>query len=75
MAYQPHPFHWVPASGRRHASRSRVDDGATARMLCGEHVVASYSDTAWLWETCASCNITAHGLAGVPMPTGAAVGA
>lgn len=72
--YQPHPFHWVPAGGRRHASQGRVDEGEAAQMLCGEHVVASYADTAWLWETCSPCNIAAHELAGLPMPTASAVG-
>lgn len=71
--YQPHPFHWVPAGGQRHASQRRVGDGEPARMLCGEHIVASYAEIAWLWETCSSCNITAHELAGVPMPASAAV--
>jgi hypothetical protein len=73
--YQPHPFHWVPAGGQRHAARTRVDAGLEARTLCGERVRATYSDTAWLWETCADCDVAAHKLAGVPMPTHAAVGA
>ena len=70
--YQPHPFHWVPAGGQRHASHARVAAGDAAAMLCGERVVATYSATAWLWHTCENCNQSAHELAGVPMPAAGA---
>ncbi|MEV4734695.1 zinc finger protein [Saccharopolyspora sp. NPDC049426] len=66
-AWRPHPFHWVPADGQRHASHGRVADGDSSRMLCGEYAVAFYGVTAWLWATCVTCNIAAHELAGVPM--------
>lgn len=76
--YRPHPFHWVPADGRRHASTdehppgaSIYPDGTETSTLCQRTVKADTSDTAWLWETCLDCNSAAHELAGLPPLAGA----
>ncbi len=67
-----HPFHWAPAGGARHASRDSKPTGGNyptgtfVTTLCGSYVAADNSDMAWLWETCAACNKTAHALAAVP---------
>lgn len=68
--YQPHPFHWIPAQGERHASRDPYPggvqgypDGATVSTLCGQDVTADSGAVAWLWDTCQRCNDAAHVLA------------
>ncbi|MCI2424021.1 hypothetical protein MOQ72_42140 [Saccharopolyspora sp. K220] len=71
MAYKPHPFHWVPAEGARHASvdertGSTYVDGTEVGTLCGHRLAADNSTPAWLWDTCPDCNVHAHALAGVP---------
>ncbi|WP_246868998.1 zinc finger protein [Saccharopolyspora sp. ASAGF58] len=68
MAYQPHPFHWVPADGQRHASTdARLGGGYPTRVcvatLCGHQLIADNTDRAWLWDTCPDCNAAAHKLA------------
>jgi zinc finger protein len=72
VAYKPHPFHWVPADGRRHASADErpgntYADGTEVGTLCGRQLVADNSTVAWFWETCPDCDVRAHALAGVPM--------
>lgn len=73
--YRPHPFHWVPAVGQRHASAdehppgaSIYPDGTKVTTLCERTVKAATGDIAWLWETCPDCNAAAHVLALCPMP-------
>ncbi|MDI2026978.1 zinc finger protein [Saccharopolyspora sp. TS4A08] len=67
--FQPHPFHWVPAGGQRHATRTRLESGEVGTALCGESITPDRSEIAWFWATCGSCNVAAHELAGVPMPS------
>ena len=67
-----HPFHWVPAAGKRHATTTArpgggYPTGMTVPTLCDEELTADNSTTAWFWETCPVCNVEAHRLAGVPM--------
>ncbi|WP_093148377.1 zinc finger protein [Saccharopolyspora antimicrobica] len=76
--YQPHPFHWVPADGQRHASAdphplgaSVYSSGADVTTLCERTVEADVSELAWLWATCADCNAAARVLAGLPPKVGA----
>ena len=67
----PHPFHWVPAEGARHATCDvrpcgcRFPVGTRVTTLCGAQVVADDGDLAWLWGTCPACNAVARRLAGV----------
>ena len=68
--YQPHPFHWIPAQGKRHASSESYaagvqgyPDGSEVSMLCEQKLAADNSPLAWLWDTCESCNVAAHLLA------------
>ncbi|WP_263254086.1 zinc finger protein [Saccharopolyspora rosea] len=70
--YRPHPFSWVPADGQRHATADvrppgGFSTGLVVETLCGQQVQADNSDMAWLWETCPTCNVRAHELAGIPM--------
>ncbi|TDD87267.1 hypothetical protein E1202_16965 [Saccharopolyspora karakumensis] len=72
--YRPHPFSWVPGDGRRHAiGEARPPGGwpdeAEITALCGDDVRADNSTFAWFWATCPDCNVAAHRLADVPMPT------
>lgn len=70
MAYSPHPFHWVPAGGARHASTDAKETvgnyptGTVVKTLCGDDVTADNGQLAWLWPTCPACNAEAHRLAG-----------
>ncbi|MDA3647990.1 hypothetical protein LZ318_22675 [Saccharopolyspora indica] len=71
--YRPHPFHWAPAAGQRHASADEHPPGAAVypngteiTTLCGLAVEADAGDMAWLWPTCVDCNAAARTLAGVP---------
>ncbi|MGI8311086.1 zinc finger protein [Saccharopolyspora sp. ASAGF58] len=71
--YQPHPFHWAPADGKRHAStdpkpRKGYPTGFVVATLCGYQLAVENTTLAWLWETCPDCNAAAHVLAEVPMP-------
>ncbi|GAA4876344.1 MULTISPECIES: zinc finger protein [Saccharopolyspora] len=61
----PHPFRWQPGDGLRHATTNSYGDRVTA--LCGASVSSDNSQTAWLWKTCPSCDVSAHELAGVPI--------
>lgn len=70
--YRPHPFHWVPADGRRHASTdehppgaSMYPDGTTVTTLCDRTVSAETGEMAWLWRTCPKCHVAARALAGL----------
>ncbi|GAA4852281.1 zinc finger protein [Saccharopolyspora rosea] len=73
MPYSPHPFHWVPAGGARHASADEkhavgnYPTGTAVTTLCGDGVIAENTAVAWLWPTCATCNAEAHRLAGAQM--------
>ncbi|MEV4733130.1 zinc finger protein [Saccharopolyspora sp. NPDC049426] len=65
-----HPFRWTPAEGKRHATTDRrrltgrYPVSEQIETLCGQSVeVAEPSELAWLWETCVSCNESAHLLA------------
>ncbi|RKT88494.1 zinc-finger [Saccharopolyspora antimicrobica] len=76
--FQPHPFHWVPADGQRHASAdphppgaSIYPDGTEVTTLCGQELAAEASDTAWLWGTCPVCDVAARRRAGMPPMAGA----
>ncbi|WP_333777767.1 zinc finger protein [Saccharopolyspora oryzae] len=76
--YQPHPFHWVPAEGQRHASTderpsgsSIYPDGIEVTTLCEQTVMASTGEMAWLWPTCPGCNAAARARAGLPPMAGA----
>ncbi|GAA0516326.1 hypothetical protein GCM10011581_46210 [Saccharopolyspora subtropica] len=77
--YRPHPFHWVPAAGQRHASTDPHSagnvyaTGADVTTLCERRVKAETDELAWLWETCPDCNAAARVLAGLPPMLGAAV--
>lgn len=67
-----HPFHWVPAEWRRHATlESRppggYSTGTKVPTLCEQELTADNSVTAWFWDTCPPCNAEAHRLAGVPL--------
>jgi hypothetical protein len=69
--YRPHPFSWCPADGERHATTDKRPpggwpNGTEIRALCGKQVHSANFVEAWLWTTCADCNIEAHELAGVP---------
>ncbi|GAA4857929.1 zinc finger protein [Saccharopolyspora cebuensis] len=68
--YQPHPFHWVPGAGLRHASTAPnfglYPDGEEVVTLCGALVAADNSVLAWLWRTCTVCDAEARVLAGMP---------
>ncbi|WP_139274124.1 zinc finger protein [Saccharopolyspora flava] len=62
-----HPFRWTLAEGKRHATTDRrrligiFPVSEQIETLCGRSVeVAEPSELAWLWETCASCNESAH---------------
>lgn len=74
VQYAPHPFHWLPAAGARHASADsqqlghRYAPGAEVTTLCDKRVKAESGEIAWLWETCPDCNAAAHVLARCPMP-------
>ncbi|WP_461155600.1 zinc finger protein [Saccharopolyspora tripterygii] len=72
MAFQPHPFHWAPAAGRRHASVdpyppgcSIYPDGVEITTLCGETVTSARGELAWLWETCPGCDQAVRKLLGI----------
>lgn len=69
--FRPHPFSWVPAEGKRHATTDAKPRygyrGTRVRTLCGRSVFAEDSDVAWLWPTWPGCNEGAHDLAEVPM--------
>ncbi|MEV0085278.1 zinc finger protein [Saccharopolyspora sp. NPDC003752] len=71
--YQPHPFHWVPADGQRHASADKhppgasiYPDGTEITTLCEQSLTAETSDTAWLWGTCPDCNAAVRTRVGLP---------
>ncbi|KAA5829203.1 hypothetical protein F1721_26420 [Saccharopolyspora hirsuta] len=71
--YSPHPFHWTPADGQRHASADAhppgalvYPDGTEVTTLCERTVLAESGDMAWLWPTCADCNAAARALVGLP---------
>lgn len=75
VMYRPHPFSWIPACGKRHASADTkplggYPNGFVVATLCRHQLPADNSDVAWLWETCPECNVKAHELAGIPMPKG-----
>ncbi|MGP4018685.1 zinc finger protein [Saccharopolyspora sp. 5N708] len=64
-----HPFHWVPASGERHASTAPrphggYPAGTPLTTLCEQRIHAEVGDIPWLWSTCVSCNAEAHRLVG-----------
>lgn len=69
--FRPHPFSWVPADGRRHATTDAKPRGGyhgnRVQTLCDRRVCVDNSDIAWLWPTCPECNTSAHELADVPM--------
>ncbi|MBB5156409.1 zinc finger protein [Saccharopolyspora phatthalungensis] len=74
--YQPHPFHWVPADGKRHASTDPkpakgYPSGLVVATLCGHQLAAEKTDLAWLWETCRTCDDKAHALAKASTPPAA----
>lgn len=64
-----HSFHWVPADGKRHASRdkrpwgSAYPSGMRVNTLCRQEVVAEATAQAWLWGTCLDCNGEARKIA------------
>lgn len=65
----PHPFHWVPAEGERHASTDvrppgGYPTGTNVTTLCGQCLTAEDGVLPWLWTTCSSCNATARRMAG-----------
>ncbi|QIZ39278.1 hypothetical protein FDZ84_05175 [Saccharopolyspora sp. ASAGF58] len=69
----PHPFHWVPADGKRHAStdpkpHKGYPAGFVVATLCGYQLAAESTTLSWFWETCPTCNDKAHALANTPMP-------
>lgn len=62
-----HPFRWFPAEGKRHATTETRVPGQTVPTLCESTVVvADPTDLAWLWETCPSCDSTAHRMTATP---------
>ncbi|MEU5848920.1 zinc finger protein [Saccharopolyspora shandongensis] len=72
-SYRPHPFHWVPADGKRHASAdprpgAGYPTGVCVETLCGRQLIADNTDLGWLWGTCPDCDAAAHKLARCPMP-------
>ncbi|MBB5152500.1 zinc finger protein [Saccharopolyspora phatthalungensis] len=76
VMYQPHPFHWVRADGKRHAStdpkpRMGYPTGCVVGTLCGHQLAAENTDPAWLWETCRTCDDKAHALAKASTPPAA----
>lgn len=65
----PHPFHWVPADGKRHASTDTrptggYPRGTHVRTLCGQQLDAEDGVLPWLWNTCSPCNTAARRLTG-----------
>ena len=55
-----HPFHWVPACGRRHATLDErpgggYPTGLLVHTLCGAEIPAENTESAWFWRTCADC--------------------
>ncbi|GAA2776422.1 zinc finger protein [Saccharopolyspora taberi] len=66
----PHPFHWQPGDGLRHATletrpRGGFTGEAQVETLCGASINVDDSAQAWLWATCPECNKVAHVLAGI----------
>ena len=66
----PHPFHWQPGDGLRHATlqarpRGGYTDETRIETLCGTSITVDDSEHAWLWTTCSECNKVAHVLAGI----------
>ncbi|MBB5159985.1 zinc finger protein [Saccharopolyspora phatthalungensis] len=71
--FRPHPFHWVPAEGKRHASTDPkpfkgYPTGFVVATLCGHQLAADNSEPAWFWEMCAACDVKARDLAKTPTP-------
>ncbi|GAB3673596.1 MULTISPECIES: zinc finger protein [Saccharopolyspora] len=74
--WSPHPFHWVPAGGQRHASTDAhpngghlYPDGTAVTTLCGDSTLqADNGDHAWLWSECETCRAHTYDLAGTPPP-------
>lgn len=73
--WSPHPFHWVPAGGLRHASTDPHPNGGVAYpdntevgVLCGGAHRAHGSDESWLWPECETCRARACELAGTAPP-------
>ncbi|GAA4858642.1 MULTISPECIES: zinc finger protein [Saccharopolyspora] len=76
MNYRPYPFSWAPGAALRHATAVaewRLREHVTT--LCGEVVEPVNTTLAWLWPTCAPCDVEAHRIAGAPMPRRRAAGA
>ncbi|MDR7301001.1 zinc finger protein [Haloactinomyces albus] len=71
----PHPFTWVPADQARHASTDSTPNGhgyptgTEVMTLCEQQLTADNSENAWFWGTCPDCNVAAHELTGVEIPT------
>lgn len=62
-------FHWVPAGGKRHASKDPRPEGGyptgcNVDTLCDQQVTANSSKVAWFWPTCPDCNGIARQIVG-----------
>ena len=73
--HTPHPFHWVPAGGQRHASADPLPASChsypaetTITALCGANLRAETSAEAWLWAGCADCRAATHEMSSTSPP-------